>query len=104
MSDPRYTDPRYSGSRWSDPGGRSSDNASGTWGWIAGIVVLALIALFLIVGGKGVKDNTASNNPPTPGSTGSAAMPRGPAPSTTGMGTPLLAPARTAPPASGGSQ
>ena len=53
MSDPRYTDPRYSQSQLSDPVGRRSDNAGGTWGWIAGIVVIALIAIFLIAGGNG---------------------------------------------------
>lgn len=99
MSDPRFTDPRYGGSQLSDPVGRRSDNAGGTWGWVAGIVVLALIALFLIVGGKGVNENTANNSPPA-GTT--APTSRGPAPSTTGMGAPLPAPTRTAPTNSGG--
>ena len=50
MSDPRYTDPRY-GNSLSDPVSRRSD-VGGTWGWVAGIVVIALIAVFLIAGGQ----------------------------------------------------
>jgi len=91
MSDPRYTDPRY-GNSLSDPVGRRSDSA-GVWGWIAGIVVVALIAIFLIAGGKSVNNNTASNSPPTAGSTAPGAIPHGPAPSTTGMGGPSQFPA-----------
>jgi len=84
MSDPRYTDPRYSNSQLSDPVGRRGDGA-GVWGWIAGIVVIALIAIFLIAGSKNV--NTANNGVSPPASTtGLGTTPRGPAPSTTGMG------------------
>lgn len=93
MSDPRFTDPRYSTSQLSDPVGRRTDSG-GTWGWIAGIVVIALIALFLIVGGKNT--NTASNTSPVPPPGATAPMPRGPAPSTTGMGSPSQFPS-TAP-------
>jgi hypothetical protein len=108
MSDPLNTGPRYSYSKFSESVGRRSDSVVGTWGWIAGIAVIALIAIFLIVGGKGVSDNTASNTPPA-STTGSAPVRNvTPGPSTTGMGTPLQprptpAPATT-PPASGNSQ
>jgi len=85
MSDPRYTDPRYTDSRLSDPVGRRDDSVGGTWGWVAGIVVIALIAFFLIAGGKGVNNNAASNNSPP---AAASRMPSGPAPSTTGMGGP----------------
>jgi hypothetical protein len=106
MSDPMNTDPRYSYSKFSEPVDRN--NVAGTWGWIAGIAVIAVIAIFLIAGGKSVSDNTASNTPPA-STTGSAPVRNvTPGPSTTGMGTPLQprttpAPAPT-PPASGNSQ
>jgi len=100
MSDPRYTDPR-SEQRLSDPVGRR-DDVGGPWGWIAGLVVIALIAFFLIAGGKGVNDNSASNVPPA-STTGSAPMRNvTPGPSTTGMGAPSQYPAQpTTTPATG---
>jgi len=94
MSDPRYTDPRYSQSQFSDPVGRRSDGA-GTWGWVAGITVIALIAIFLIAGGKSVSNNSASNSAPT------MAIPHGPTPSTTGMGGPSPTTTPVNPPAKG---
>jgi hypothetical protein len=84
MTDPRYTDPRYN-NPLSDPVSRRSDSVGGTWGWIAGLVVIALIAIFLIAGGHGVKDNTANLPPGAPGSTAPS--------STTGMGGPSQFPA-----------
>ena len=108
MSDPLNTDPRYSYSRFSDSADRRGNNVAGTWGWIAGIVIIALIAVFLIAGGRGVSDNTASNT--SPATTGSA-PPRNvtPGPATTGMGSPSQprttpAPAPAKPPASGNGQ
>jgi hypothetical protein len=109
MSDPLNTDPRYSYSRFGDSVGRRDNNVAGTWGWIAGIAVIALIAIFLIAGGKGVSDNTANSTAPV--STTGSAPPRNvtPGPGTTGMGTPLQprstpVPAPTTPPASGNGQ
>ncbi len=87
MSDPRYTDPRYGNSQMSPPLGRRGDRTDGTWGWVAGIVVIALIAIFLIAGSKGLSNNTASNTP-LAGATGTAPIPHSPAPSTTGMASP----------------
>jgi hypothetical protein len=107
MSDPLNTEPRYSYSKFSDSVGRRENNVAGTWGWIAGIAVIAVIAIFLIAGGKSVSDNTASNTPPA-STTGSAPVRNvTPGPGTTGMGTPLqprTTPAPTTPPASGKSQ
>jgi hypothetical protein len=97
MSDPRFTDPRYSNSQLSDPVGRRDDNVGGVWGWVAGIAVIALIAFFLIAGGKNVNDNTASNSPGASTPPAASTMPRGPAPSTTGMGAPTQTPPPTAP-------
>ena len=97
MSDPRFTDPRYGNSQLSDPVGRREDSVGGVWGWIAGIAVIALIAFFLIAGGKNVNENTASNGAASPGTPPAmSTMPRGPA-STTGMGAPTQTPAPTPP-------
>ena len=65
MTDPRYTDPRLS-----DPVLRSDEPVGGTWGWIAGIAVVALIA-FLVIAGLNGNSNIASNGsaPATTGST-----------------------------------
>jgi hypothetical protein len=100
MSDPRYTDPRYSNSQFSDPVGRRDAGAAGPWGWVAGIVVVALIAFFLIAGGKGINSNSASNAP----SPGASTPMRNVTPpsSTTGMGGPSQFPAQQKP--SGGTQ
>ncbi len=67
---------------------RRSDDVGGTWGWVAGIVVIALIAVFLIAGGHGLKNDTASLPPGAPGST----APAHPS-TTTGMGSPVQFPA-----------
>jgi len=86
MSDPLYTKPRYSESQFSEPVGRRSDSVGGTWGWIAGIAVIVLIALFLIAGSHGINNNTATNVPPgAPGATTPS--------TTTGMGGPAQFPA-----------
>ena len=70
MTDPRYTDPR------NDPVLRDDANIGGTWGWIAGLAILALIA-FVVVAGWNSDRHTAGNNPSAPMSTSSAprAMP-----------------------------
>ena len=101
MSDPRYTDPRYSQSQLSDPVGRHIDAAGGTWGWVAGLVVIALIAIFLIAGGKGVNNSTASNvSPPVGGAPVRNDTPK--FGGTTGMGGPPQIPARS--PANGSGE
>jgi hypothetical protein len=48
MTDPRFTDPRYSDPPYSDPQLFDpvlprDDGVGGTWGWLAGIMVVALI-------------------------------------------------------------
>lgn len=99
MSDPRFTDPRYSDTRLSDPVLRSEASAGGTWGWIAGLAVLALVAFVVIAGWNSGGNNTASNTPP-PITTGSAPSggPNGAPmrnvtpPSTTGSGSTSPAP------------
>jgi len=80
MTDPRFTDPPQ------DPLLRRDNTASGTWGWIAGLAVLALIA-FVLIAGWNSNPNTASNSPGVaPMTTGSA--PISPSRSTTtGSGT-----------------
>jgi hypothetical protein len=84
MSDPRYTDPRLS-----DPVLRREEGVGGTWGWIAGIAVIALVA-FLVIAGWNGNSNTANNvspstlNPPT--ITSSVPPPPMSPPSTTGSG------------------
>ena len=90
MTDPRFTDPR------NDPVIRD-EPIDGTWGWIAGLAVLALIA-FVLIASWNSNPNTASNNP-APITTGSAPM-RGltPSPSTTtGSGTMSPQPSTPAP-------
>ncbi len=77
MTDPRFTDPQR------DPLVRSNDAMGGTWGWIAGIAVLALIA-FVLIAGWNSNPNTANNGAP-PVTTGSSVNPANP-PSTTGAG------------------
>ncbi len=83
MSDPRNTDPRYSDPRLSDPVLRGGEAVGGTWGWIAGVVVVALIALLVISGIE--RNNHTASNGPSPVTTGSAPRPASP-PSTTGSG------------------
>jgi hypothetical protein len=80
MSDPRFTDQR------NDPVLRRDEGVSGTWGWIAGLAVLALIA-FVLIAGWNSNPNSASNAPlgPSPMTTGSA-QPRMSPPTTTGSG------------------
>jgi hypothetical protein len=91
MSDPRYSDPRLS-----DPVLRRDEAVGGTWGWIAGVAVLGLIAFLLFAGWNG-NSNTADNNA-SPVAAGSA--PRSGPPTTTGSGSTSpnpLAPSRPAP-------
>ncbi len=88
MTDPRYTDPRLS-----DPVLRRDEGVGGAWGWIAGIVVLALIA-FIVIAGWNSSSNTASNSS-LPAATGSAS--RMTPPSTTGSGASSPRPLTSAP-------
>ena len=66
MSDPRFTDPRLS-----DPVVRREERVGGTWGWVAGLAVVALVAFLVIAGWNGNSNNTVNNvspstlNPPT---------------------------------------
>jgi hypothetical protein len=106
MTDPRFTDPRYSDPRYSDPQLFDpvlprDDGVGGTWGWFAGIVVVALIA-FLVIAGMNGNSNTASDNP-SPAATVPGNMSP---PSTTGSGAlsprpPMPAPTMPAPSKSG---
>jgi hypothetical protein len=93
MSDPRFTDPRLS-----DPVLRRDEGVGGTWGWIAGLAVLALIA-FVIIAGWNSNQNTANDNSP-PATTGSATRNINP-PSTTGSGSMSPQPLMPAPPRDG---
>ena len=98
MTDPRFTDPRLS-----DPVLPHDEAVGGTWGWLAGIAVVALIA-FLVIAGMNGNSNTASDNP-SPAATGSVPGNMSP-PSTTGSGAssprPLMpAPTMPAPSKSG---
>jgi multidrug efflux pump subunit AcrA (membrane-fusion protein) len=78
MSDPRFTDPRLS-----DPVLRRDEGVGGTWGWIAGLAILALIA-FLLIAGWNSNPNSANNNA-SPATTGTATRQMSP-PTTTGSG------------------
>jgi len=89
MNDPRYTDPRLI-----DPVLRHDEPVGGKWGWIAGIAVVALIAV-LVIAGVNSHSNTASNNA-SPATTGSAMRPMSP-PSTTGSGSTSPRPLMPAP-------
>lgn len=93
MSDPHYTDPRLS-----DPVLRRDEGGGGTWGWIAGLAVLALIA-FLMIAGWNSNPNTANNNSP-PATTGTATRNISP-PGTTGSVTMSPQPLTPAPSKSG---
>jgi hypothetical protein len=93
MSDPRFTDPRLS-----DPVLRRDEGVGGTWGWIAGLAVLALIA-FLMIAGWNSNPNTANNSSP-PATTGTATRNISP-PGTTGSGTMSPQPLSPAPSRSG---
>jgi hypothetical protein len=89
MTDPRFTDPRLS-----DPVLRRDEPIGGTWGWIAGIAVVALIA-FLVIAGLNGNSNTASNST-SPATTGSATRQMSP-PTTTGSGSTSPQPMMPAP-------
>lgn len=91
MTDPRYTDPRLS-----DPVLRDDEKIGGTWAWIAGLSILALIA-FVVVAGWYSDRNTASNNASAPMSTSSAPPRTAMPPSTTGAGATSPQPATPAP-------
>jgi hypothetical protein len=89
MTDPRFTDPR------NDPVIRD-EPIDGTWGWIAGLAVLALIA-FVVIAGWNSNPNTASNGS-APMTTSSSPMRPSPLPSTTtGSGTTSPQPSAPAP-------
>jgi hypothetical protein len=94
MSDPRYTDPRLS-----DPVLRRDEGVGGTWGWIAGLAVLALVA-FLVIAGWNSNPNTANDNSP-PATTGTATRNISPPGSTTGSGATSPQPLTPAPSKSG---
>ena len=97
MTDPRYTDPRLS-----DPVLRDDEKIGGTWAWVAGLAILALIA-FVVIAGWNSDRHTASNNPSAPMSTSSAPPRTALPPSTTGSGATSPQPATPAP-ASRGAQ
>jgi len=100
MTDPRFTDPRFSESQLSDPVLRRDKESNGTWGWIAGLAVLVLIAFVFIAGWHNSRTNTASNIAPpmAAGSTSNSGPMRNVMPpSTTGSGS--LSPMAPSPPA-----
>lgn len=83
MSDPRFDqqDPRLS-----DPVQRYDDVGSNNpWSWIAGLGVLALIIVFLVIGGHNANQQNAGNTSSPAATTGMGTAPR----STTGMGAPM---------------
>lgn len=91
MTDPRFTDPR------NDPVIRD-EPIDGTWGWIAGLAVLALIA-FVLIAGWNSNPNTADNGS-APASINASSSPMRPSPlpsSTTGSGTMSPQPSAPAP-------
>ena len=96
MSDPYFTDPHDHEPRWGDPYDTSS---GGIWSWVAGIVVVAMISFFLIVGGERINQNTASNTlaPIGTRSPTENATQQG----TTGMGSPQQFPSQHRPAISG---
>lgn len=85
MTDPRFTDPRYNDPPI-DPVLRRDENVSGMWGWVAGLAVLALVAFIVAAAWNSDGNNTASNNPSAPITTGSSAPRNVMPPSTTGSG------------------
>ena len=91
MTDPRLTDPRLS-----DPVLRDDEKIGGTWAWIAGLCILALIA-FVVVAGCNSDRQSASNNPSAPMSTSSAPPRNAMPPSTTGSGSTSPQPLAPAP-------
>ncbi len=82
MTDPRH-DP------WpNDPATPRPDSVGGLWGWIAGITVLALIAIILIAGWN-TDTHVAATQPAATGASAIAPVPKAPLanaphPSTTG--------------------
>ena len=78
MTDPR-SDPRPS-----DPATRRPNSVGGTWGWIAGIAVLVLIAIILIAGWNSPTNTALDERQPAgtvgSGATAPAAPPATPAP------------------------
>jgi hypothetical protein len=99
MSDPNFTDPRNRPRPRDEP---YDPSAIGPWGWVAGIVVMAVIALILGVADQGAVQNTASN---TLAPTGMNSPPRNITPhGTTGMGSPQPFPSEQRPAARSNKQ
>lgn len=97
MTDPRYTDPRYYDPP-ADTGLRRDRSGASMWGWIAGLVVVVLIAFILIAGWNG-NTRTAGNGPHSTVGSGTMTQPVPPQ-TTTGRGGATVAPsAPTSPPA-----
>jgi hypothetical protein len=92
--DPNYRDPARSDYR-DDPNlATSSDSwSTATWGWIAGIAVVALVLIFAFSGGRDA-DRTATDTAVPPSTTGQRIAP--PAPSS-GLNTDAPAMNRPAP-------
>ncbi len=93
MSDPRFDqqDPRLS-----DPVQRYDDVGSNNpWSWIAGLGVLALIIVFLVIGGHNANQQNAGNTSSPAATSGLGSAPR----STTGMGSPTMQPTQPTQPA-----
>jgi hypothetical protein len=91
MTDPRNTDPRYDDPY---PGPNLNDRSGGsTWAWIAGIIVVVLVAFLLAAIWNG-NPQTASRAPTVTTGMGTTAMHPTPPPATTGQspGAPAIAP------------
>ena len=95
MTDPRFTDTR------NDPV-LSDEGVGGSWGWIAGLAVLALIA-FVLIAGWNSNPNAASNGS-APITTGSAPMSPLSSARTSGSGTTSPSPMAPAPAPSSSDQ
>ena len=74
--DPNYRDPNRPGYR--DPVVPADPNhwSTATWGWIAGISIVALMLIFAF--GMGDRDRTATDNSRPPATTGQRTLPPAP--------------------------
>ena len=98
--DPNYRDPARPGYRDSDLAPESDSWSGATWGWIAGIALVALVMIFAFSSGRD-GDRVARDSNVPPATTGQRSAP--PAPSTglntdaPSMNRPAPAPAPSAP-------
>src|SRR3954452_10221178 len=99
--DPNYRDPARPGYRDPDMPVESGSWSGATWGWIAGIALVALVLIFAFSGGRDA-NQTAPDSSTPPTTPGQRSAP--PAAPSTGMSTdapssrPAPAPAPSSPP------